>query len=218
MKRAFSLVELLIVLVIVAILAAILFPVLASAKRSAKATVGLSDLKNIGLAVQLYAKDFDDRLAYSEGNNCYHLAITRGLPCTGGISSEQVTAVPPINAALAKYGATEQIFQSPADAMSNTLLDEPGHQPTWYQETATPLYDGSSFEYTTVLGLAASHLTGFKDPSHTIVMDSLYLLGPDSVDTLQQALFADWHAKNLPHSVLSGYLDTSQAEAGTGAG
>ncbi|MEJ5171024.1 MAG: prepilin-type N-terminal cleavage/methylation domain-containing protein [Fimbriimonadales bacterium] len=60
-KRAFTLIELLVVLAIVAILAAILFPVFAQAKLAAKKTADLSNLKQIGLALMLYASDHDDQ-------------------------------------------------------------------------------------------------------------------------------------------------------------
>jgi prepilin-type N-terminal cleavage/methylation domain-containing protein len=58
--RAFTLIELLVVIAIIAILAAILFPVFAQAKRAAKATVALSDAKQMGLAQIMYSNDFDD--------------------------------------------------------------------------------------------------------------------------------------------------------------
>jgi prepilin-type N-terminal cleavage/methylation domain-containing protein len=59
-KRAFTLIELLVVIAIIAILAAILFPVFAAAKESAKATAILSQMKQIGTGVHLYAADYDD--------------------------------------------------------------------------------------------------------------------------------------------------------------
>jgi prepilin-type N-terminal cleavage/methylation domain-containing protein/prepilin-type processing-associated H-X9-DG protein len=60
MKRAFTLIELLVVIAIIAILAAILFPVFAQAKLAGKKAVALSNLKQIGNAVVMYAGDNDD--------------------------------------------------------------------------------------------------------------------------------------------------------------
>jgi prepilin-type N-terminal cleavage/methylation domain-containing protein/prepilin-type processing-associated H-X9-DG protein len=60
-KHAFTLIELLVVIAIIAILAAILFPVFAQAKQAAKKTADLSNIKQIGLALMLYAGDYDDR-------------------------------------------------------------------------------------------------------------------------------------------------------------
>jgi prepilin-type N-terminal cleavage/methylation domain-containing protein/prepilin-type processing-associated H-X9-DG protein len=57
---AFTLIELLVVIAIIAILAAILFPVFAQAKLAAKKTVSLSNIKQIDLAAQMYANDYDD--------------------------------------------------------------------------------------------------------------------------------------------------------------
>ncbi len=59
-KKAFTLIELLVVIAIIAILAAILFPVFAQAKAAAKATAGLSNVKQIGLGQQIYYNDYDD--------------------------------------------------------------------------------------------------------------------------------------------------------------
>ena len=66
-RSAFTLIELLVVIAIIAILAAILFPVFAQAKAAAKATVSLSNLKQLGLSWIIYANDYDDTLP-SAGN------------------------------------------------------------------------------------------------------------------------------------------------------
>jgi prepilin-type N-terminal cleavage/methylation domain-containing protein len=61
MRKGFTLIELLVVIAIIAILAAILFPVFAQAKLAAKKTHDLSNTRQIGVAINLYAADYDDR-------------------------------------------------------------------------------------------------------------------------------------------------------------
>jgi prepilin-type N-terminal cleavage/methylation domain-containing protein len=65
MKRAFSLIEILVVIGIIAILAAILFPVFNSVKLAAKSTQSLSNLSQLGTAVQLYMHDYDETVVLS---------------------------------------------------------------------------------------------------------------------------------------------------------
>ncbi len=59
-RSAFTLIELLVVIAIIAILAAILFPVFAQAKQAAKKTAALSQVKQMGTALQIYLADYDD--------------------------------------------------------------------------------------------------------------------------------------------------------------
>jgi prepilin-type N-terminal cleavage/methylation domain-containing protein/prepilin-type processing-associated H-X9-DG protein len=58
----FTLIELLVVIAIIAILAAILFPVFAQAREKARQATCLSNCRQIGLAVQMYAQDWDETL------------------------------------------------------------------------------------------------------------------------------------------------------------
>ena len=70
-RTAFTLIELLVVIAIIAVLAAILFPVFAQAREKARQTSCLSNLKQIGMATQLYLQDYDEGLyptEYGENN------------------------------------------------------------------------------------------------------------------------------------------------------
>ena len=59
-KTGFTLIELLVVIAIIAILAAILFPVFAQAREKARQTACLSNVKQISLAMMMYAQDYDE--------------------------------------------------------------------------------------------------------------------------------------------------------------
>jgi prepilin-type N-terminal cleavage/methylation domain-containing protein len=77
-KRGFTLIELLVVIAIIAILAAILFPVFAQAKAAAKKTSCLSNVKQIGTSMLIYANDNDsllgDCVVYGPETETYILA------------------------------------------------------------------------------------------------------------------------------------------------
>jgi prepilin-type N-terminal cleavage/methylation domain-containing protein/prepilin-type processing-associated H-X9-DG protein len=61
-RRGFTLIELLVVVAIIAILAAVLFPVFAQAREKARQISCLSNLKQLGVGLQLYAEDYDETL------------------------------------------------------------------------------------------------------------------------------------------------------------
>ena len=63
-RRAFTLIELLVVIAIIAILAAILFPVFSRVRLKAQQSNCLSNLKQIALAVRMYASDYGGMLPY----------------------------------------------------------------------------------------------------------------------------------------------------------
>src|SRR5436190_825705 len=60
-RRAFSLIELLVVIAIIAILAALLLSALSRAKERGRRTVCLNNEKQMGVAIMLFADDNDDR-------------------------------------------------------------------------------------------------------------------------------------------------------------
>jgi prepilin-type N-terminal cleavage/methylation domain-containing protein/prepilin-type processing-associated H-X9-DG protein len=111
MKRAFTLIELLVVIAIIAILAAILFPVFAQAKEAAKKTACLSNMKQLGLGLQLYLGDSDDRMFFR-----------------GGSANSRSGLIPSANAnrwwnLLMPYVKNKEIYRCPSDSQPTASRD-----------------------------------------------------------------------------------------------
>jgi len=96
-RGAFTLIELLVVIAIIALLASLLLPVLGRAQRSARSAACLSNLHQIGLALDLYVQD---------NNN--HLPFCAQLPSVN-------TNLPSFVVVLAPYLQAKAVFLCPED-------------------------------------------------------------------------------------------------------
>lgn len=106
LKKAFTLIELLVVIAIIAILAAILFPVFAQAKESAKKIQAISNLKQNGLAVQMYINDNDG--TYPQSAYATNTAGGVVVPGPGVIIYSAFDAIYP-------YAKSKDILLSPGE-------------------------------------------------------------------------------------------------------
>jgi prepilin-type N-terminal cleavage/methylation domain-containing protein/prepilin-type processing-associated H-X9-DG protein len=111
-RRGFTLIELLVVIAIIAILAAILFPVFAQAKEAAKKTQDLSNIKNISLAIPMYASDADDILPLIRvGPSNWGCG---GAPTLGNCNQVQSG-----HALVMPYVKNKQVWKSPNDQLTH---------------------------------------------------------------------------------------------------
>jgi prepilin-type N-terminal cleavage/methylation domain-containing protein/prepilin-type processing-associated H-X9-DG protein len=105
-RRAFTLIELLVVIAIIAILAAILFPVFAQAKEAAKRTQSLSNIKQIGTAMQIYVNDYDDVTPHVSSGLNFQFVDDEGVTRTVSRTDVWMTTYP--------YVKNRELWFSPA--------------------------------------------------------------------------------------------------------
>jgi prepilin-type N-terminal cleavage/methylation domain-containing protein/prepilin-type processing-associated H-X9-DG protein len=106
MRKGFTLIELLVVIAIIAILAAILFPVFARAREKARQASCSSNLKQIGLAMIMYAADYDNRLRAYWG--CINGSAVQGCTPYQGEGNCQALSF------LYPYIKNAQVYQCPS--------------------------------------------------------------------------------------------------------
>jgi prepilin-type N-terminal cleavage/methylation domain-containing protein/prepilin-type processing-associated H-X9-DG protein len=104
-RRAFTLIELLVVIAIIAILAAILFPVFAQARDKARSVACMSNMKQIGIAEQMYVQDYDECIFFRSTTN---VDSTRIHTATSGNPLKWWNMLTP-------YIKNNQIYKCPSD-------------------------------------------------------------------------------------------------------
>ncbi|BDI30973.1 hypothetical protein CCAX7_30240 [Capsulimonas corticalis] len=97
----FTLIELLVVIAIIAILAAILFPVFAQAREKARQIACLSNLRQIGIGLNMYVQDNDER---------YPGALETAPTINGGTDARE-----PLDRQLDSYIKNDRLWSCPSD-------------------------------------------------------------------------------------------------------
>ena len=128
--RGFTLIELLVVIAIIAILAAILFPVFAKAREKARQGSCLSNLKQLELAMIMYAGDYDE-------------TFPRVRSCPSGVTlqdrfPESVVGTPSIwFIQIMPYLKSQAILRCPSSSWAGCCSPEGWYGSGFYEQAGT---------------------------------------------------------------------------------
>jgi prepilin-type N-terminal cleavage/methylation domain-containing protein/prepilin-type processing-associated H-X9-DG protein len=169
-ERAFTLIELLVVIAILAIIAALLLPGLSRAKESGRGTACLSNLRQIGVALQLYVNDNQNRLPVMRDAPVGTNAVPDPLPSPDLVLSNELGNV--------------QVLRCPSD--KRKVYEETRSSYAW-----NSLLNGQHADRLEVMGL---HFDPHQIPIMFDKEDFHAARGPKKGVNY---LYADGHIKNL---------------------
>lgn len=182
-KRAFTLIELLIVIAIIGILASMLLPALKSARDNAKGLACLNNLKQLGNANLMYVNDCDDALPFSRTDRKLwdyqlmpYLNYTQDVAQASANGNFSVFHCPTVTAS--GYGVSKYMWK------------DYGYN---YYITADPAAGGFTYR----------KLNNFKNTSNTLLIND----GKSGSDLYVGGLTFAWFG-NRPNFI--GYLNFSQ--------
>jgi prepilin-type N-terminal cleavage/methylation domain-containing protein/prepilin-type processing-associated H-X9-DG protein len=158
-RRAFTLIELLVVVAVIAVLAGLVFPAFVRAREQARRTHCIANLKQIGVAMQAYLHDWDERYPWAYNASVVHWEGAR----------------PAISETLAPYTHARDVWICPSD------IGETFHTSPTFGEPTPPfhsdemiltsyLYPGVGTSRWTIGEIAGLPTSAVKMPSRTPVI------------------------------------------------
>ena len=173
-RRAFTLVELLVVIAVIGILAALLFPALSAAKAKARRTTCMNNLRQINLGMRMYCDDSSDA-SPTTGHAQF------GTPAWSSYR-KQMSSYVGVNG---EPSAQDKLFACPADAfyLEMTKYGAFAYNTSFVRKSLheQPLFDYSSygfnggsdskaFTFTGTPGIGGQKLSSIKEPSKTVLI------------------------------------------------
>ncbi len=193
-RRAFTLVEILVVIAIIAILSAIIFPSFALVRANARRTSCVSNLKQIGAAMEMYKADYDGRFPFAV--DPFDKKVVTGIPSPNGFDA-LIPTLPLVNEVLLPY-SSKGVFQCAGD-FGFEFDEQTGQRmdalPSCYEKF------GTSYYYRTELAAQQIQEFALRDPVKlNVIFDAAGRWHAGGLLRNQQrynTLFADGHVKSL---------------------
>ena len=158
-RTGFTLVEMLVVIGIIAVLAAMIFPVFARAREKGRSTRCVANLKQIGMAWQMYADDHDGMPPWAIDCADQHLPqIWSHFPAF----QAQIPYMPRHEDVLQPYMQSREIWHCPSDTGYDVLEDS--GLPLDGSPTAYDAF-GGSYMYQTIITFMQRPIEQLREPT-----------------------------------------------------
>ena len=203
MKRAFTLIEILVVIAIIALLAAIIFPVFATARGKARSAACQSNLKQLGAAMAMYIGDYERYPKALDPSDKFTPEMWNGHPAYKAL----IDSMPLLPEAMNPYVKSAAVWTCPSDTGFDEI-EKSGlainARPTCFDAPRTdgPGNFGMSYFYRTELTFKNLADDFLKNPTQINVLFDAHgdwhssgILGGHQ--KRYNVLFADGHVKNL---------------------
>jgi prepilin-type N-terminal cleavage/methylation domain-containing protein len=178
-RRAFTLIELLVVIAIIAILASLLLPALSAAKQKAWTTSCVSNLKQIGLGMTMFADDNDDRYPMSGVSITWNL-VDPNAPANGWMQQ------------IYGYVQNTNVYHCPGNAQ----LPKRNQSPFNYFNGVRAAFVAAGYQCAAVGG-------------RQILYPAAYVLSGDTIDTGQFFLTDDCDKDDYSQNCVGGQVNGS---------
>jgi prepilin-type N-terminal cleavage/methylation domain-containing protein/prepilin-type processing-associated H-X9-DG protein len=192
--RAFTLMEMLVVIAIIATLAALLFPAVSGMAERGKATQDMNNLRQLGLATQMYLNDNDNNYFPSTGPDPWMKLLNPRYVGSWKVFQSPFDHRTPseiADSAPISYGVNLNVNSG---TNSNGILAEKISNPSGFIVYAPAQASGANITFSGTGAVAAPGVTVLKDASGP---------GGNAIGGTQNnrkrinAVFGDWHVETM---------------------